>query len=201
MRENKTWKTVHSSPQGSPSSNDLRLISVNNARNWGRNGDESQLIVALMGSYKSCQTCRGMNQSSFHLLLSICLLHTHTHTHRDSVDFDWLSCSCCAYLSQLRRWRQQWRILCPTPPTMCHHPAPHSQMCIYMYVWLSVCVCSISPWTTFVDLQLYKLQSFAHLPHCCCRFLFNLTFIALYIRLSLCLYVCLSLSLPLPLSV
>lgn len=197
MRENKTWKTVHSSPQGSPSSNDLRLISVNNARNWGRNGDESQLIVTLMGSYKSCQTCRGMNQSSFHLLLSICLLHTHTHTQTVWTLIDWAAAAVPTYPS----WDDgdSNGVSFVPLPQPCATIPHHIHRCVY--VWLSVCVCSISPWTTFVDLQLYKLQSFAHLSHCCCRFLFNLTFIALYIRLSLCLYVCLSLSLPLPLSV
>lgn len=151
---------------------------------WGRNGHDSQLIAALMGSYKSCHTCQRMNQSSFHLLLSICSLHTHTHT--PTGDFDWLSSSCCAYLSQLRRWIQQWHIMCPP---ICHHPALYTHICIHMYV----CVCSVYSCSTFVDLQLYDLKSFAHLSHCCCcRFLFNLTFIALYIRLSLCLSLSLS---------
>lgn len=127
-----------------------------------------------------------MNQSSFYLLLSICFPHTRlwliepTHTHA-----------------------QQLCLLIPIETmdkAMTYHVSPfHSTLYILIHIQTYIAI----GWSTFVDLQFYELQSFAHLSlSLIVVFFFSTWHLSLYthflcVRLSLILS--LSLSSPRPL--
>lgn len=126
------------------------------------------------------------NESIVILFAVIDMLSSHTTL------IDWADThtrSSCAYLSQLRRWIKQWHI-------MCLHSISH-YILIHIQTYIAI------GWSTFVDLQFYELQSFAHLSLSLIVVFFFLTWhLSLYthflcVRLSLILS--LSLSSPRPL--
>lgn len=91
-----------------------------------------------MGSYKSCQTCRGMNQSSFHLLLSICLLHTHTYIYTNTVWtlIDWAAAAVPTYPSWDDGYRNGISLVPLAQP--CATIPHHIHTCVYMSLYVCV---------------------------------------------------------------